>query len=183
MPTLLGHLGQMLSEKPLHDITGGEQKLVPLEVVSVLPDQQSQGPLVGFATTYTRTVTDADVALFALVTGDQNPLHLDADYAATTHYGRRTVPAMLIGGLVEAALVAALPGVTGVACKESLTFPGPAFIDEPITVTLTVQCLSADGHLVTCAVEAADPQGKPVATGEVQCHIGDLPPAPLDADA
>lgn len=146
----------------------------------MIPDQAPFRPVIGQTTLFARTITDADVALFALVTGDQHPLHLDVDYAATTHFGHRVIPAMLIGGIIEAALVEALPGVSGIANRQSLSFPTPAFVDEAaeimVSVVLIVREMSVDGRRVTYGVRATGADDVLIATGEVECLLEDLPP-------
>lgn len=120
--------------------------------------------------TATRTITDADVALFALITGDQQPLHLDVDYAETTRFAQRIVPVSLIAGLVEATLATALPAGNALVQRQMLAFPHPALIDEDLVVTLTVQAHPLAGYSC-CAVKVTRPTGEVVATGEVEAAL------------
>lgn len=117
--------------------------------------------------TATRSITDADVALFALITGDQQPLHLDADYAETTHFAQRIVPVSLICGLIEATLATALPTGNALVQRQMLTFPHPAFIDDELAVVLTLHALPQPDRWC-CAVMVRRQTGAEVAVGEVE---------------
>ena len=139
------------------------------ELAALVPGQMA---------TYSRTIKDADVALFALITGDPHPLHLDQHYAATTHFGNRVVPVTLISGVIEAALAATIPGIQGMVRCQSLEYPAPLFIDETITVTVE-HCLTSvtDGRMV-CHVIATSAAGVVVARGKTHLTIENLPPLP-----
>ncbi len=129
---------------------------------------------------YATPVTEADVALFALVTGDTHPLHLDPTYAASTQFARPTVPVGLITGLVEAALKQRLPGYRGIICRQILDFPTPAFVDDQVTVRITLTHI--DTQSAVCQVNACTEGGVTVATGTVHLRIEPLPPLPLADD-
>ena len=135
-----------------------------------------EGLVVGQTATVTRAITDADVALFALITGDHHPLHLDAHYAQSTHYGQRIVPAALISGVIEAALAENLPGRQGMVRCKRLEFLTPMAVDETLTVIITLLSLAPDEGRAHCAVVATQSDGAEVARGNVDLHIEDLPP-------
>jgi acyl dehydratase len=131
-----------------------------------------------------------DVALFALITGDQHPLHLDQHYAAATRFGRRVVPAALISGIVEAALVATIPGFidgrsaedteiedteTGLVRHQTLEYPAPAFVDDEIMVTITVLATDPASATIRCGIAATTQEGTLVARGETCLTIEHLP--------
>ena len=65
---------------------------------------------IGQSAELVRTVGEADIEAFAEVTGDKNPVHLDADYAAKTSFGERIAHGMLSAGYISAALGTTLPG-------------------------------------------------------------------------
>lgn len=129
----------------------------------------------GVTAEYIRTVSDADVALFALITGDQHPLHLSQEYAARTHFARRVVPIALISGVVEAALAAQGPGRRGLVECLSLEYPATAFVDEAITVAVTVVDADPAAARICCAITATRPDGMVVACGETRLHIEAVP--------
>jgi 3-hydroxybutyryl-CoA dehydratase len=92
---------------------------------------------IGKKATYTRTVTEQDIALFAVVSGDVNPLHLDAEFAKGTMFGERIAHGMMTGAIVSAALVMALTGPGAIYRSQSLRFRRPVKIGDVITVLAT----------------------------------------------
>ena len=80
---------------------------------------------VGDTASMTRTLREEDIKLFALVSGDVNPTHLDADFAATDIYRRVIAHGMWGGGLISAVLGTELPGPGAVYLSQSLRFIRP----------------------------------------------------------
>ena len=93
---------------------------------------------VGQSASYSRTVEDRDIRLFAEVSGDVNPVHLDEDFAAGTEFGGRIAHGMLTGAYVSAAIAMKLPGPGTVYVGQNLKFRLPVKIGDTITVTLEV---------------------------------------------
>lgn len=93
---------------------------------------------VGQTAEYSKTVTDADVMAFAGVTGDFNPVHVDAEAAAKTRFGGRIAHGMLGGGLISAAIANRLPGPGSIYLAQSLKFTAPVRLDDTVTVTVEV---------------------------------------------
>lgn len=93
---------------------------------------------VGQTAEYSKTVTDADVMAFAGVTGDFNPVHVDAEAAARTRFGGRIAHGMLGGGLISAAIANRLPGPGSIYLAQSLKFTAPVRLDDTVTVTVEV---------------------------------------------
>jgi 3-hydroxybutyryl-CoA dehydratase len=123
---------------------------------------------VGQSATYTRTIDYRHIQLFAAATGDVNPVHLDAGYAATTDFGEPIAHGMLTGGLVSAALALVLPGPGTVYLSQSLRFRAPVRIGDNITVELTVSEKNARRHWVTLDCRARNQHGKIVAQGAAE---------------
>jgi len=115
--------------------------------------------------TYTRTVSERDVTLFAAISGDVNPVHLDEEFAATTRFGGRIAHGMFTGALVSAALATVLPGPGTIYLSQSLRFTAPVKIDDTITVTLKVTAKRDSRRFVTLECEAVNQNGETVATG------------------
>jgi 3-hydroxybutyryl-CoA dehydratase len=120
---------------------------------------------VGQSAELVRTVTEADIVAFAAVTGDANPVHLDADYAATTSFGERIAHGMLSAGYISAVLGTALPGPGAIYLSQSLKFKRPVKIGDAVTARATVTEIDAAKARVTfttvCLVN-----GKAVVDGE-----------------
>lgn len=92
---------------------------------------------VGDREVWTRTITDADVVLYAGLIGDRGPLHLDEEFAATTRFGARISYGMQCGGYIGATL-AQLLGIGSAYVSQNLRFNGPVFIGDRIMVETVV---------------------------------------------
>ncbi|RMF20158.1 MAG: 3-hydroxybutyryl-CoA dehydratase [Gammaproteobacteria bacterium] len=93
---------------------------------------------VGDSVTYTRALSEDEVVLFAAVSGDVNPVHLDPDYAASTPFGERIAHGMLSGAFISAALATALPGPGTIYLEQQLKFRAPVMLRDILTVKLVV---------------------------------------------
>ena len=121
---------------------------------------------VGDRASMTRAFTQADVEAFARVSGDQNPAHLDEDYAKGTMFGTRIVHGMLSASLFSALLGTRLPGLGTIYLGQTLQFRKPVHFDEPITATVTVRDIIADRNRVVLDCLAVNAKGETVITGE-----------------
>jgi 3-hydroxybutyryl-CoA dehydratase len=120
---------------------------------------------IGLSKTYSKTLTEKDVALFAACSGDVNPVHLDKVYAATTPFGEPIGHGMWTGALVSAAIATQLPGPGSVYRSQSLQFKNPVKIGDTVTVTLVVAEIKERVKLVTLECEAHNQDGKLIAKG------------------
>lgn len=120
---------------------------------------------VGQSATYTRQATDEAIRLFAAVSGDVNPLHLDEDYAAGTRFKGRIAHGMFTGGLISAAIAMVLPGPGVVYVAQEMRFERPVRIGDTITVELTVTEKLPEKQFVKMSSTARNQLGKVVVTG------------------
>ena len=120
---------------------------------------------VGQSAELTRTVADGDLTTFAAVTGDDNPLHLDAAYAAATPFKGRIAHGMLSAGYISAVLGTKLPGPGAIYVSQTLSFRRPVRIGDAVTAAVTVSAIDAAKGRVTFATEARV-AGKVVVEGE-----------------
>ncbi len=102
--------------------------------------------------TFERSFTDADVALFAKLSGDMNPLHLDDMYALTTKFKKRLVHGMLVGSLCSQLVGMYLPGKRCLYLKQSLEFKNPVFISDSVKVVGTVVSKSESTKIIEVAI-------------------------------
>ncbi|MEG7358675.1 MaoC family dehydratase [Pseudomonas citronellolis] len=93
---------------------------------------------VGQKASFQRPVGERDIQLFAEVSGDRNPVHLDADYAATTLFKERIAHGMLSGALISAPIATTLPGPGTIYLGQSLRFTRPVKIGDVLDVELEV---------------------------------------------
>ena len=113
-----------------------------------------------------RRITARDIELFAAVSGDVNPVHLDDDFAANTVFGGRVAHGMLTGALISAALATELPGPGTVYLGQSMRFSHPVRIDDALTIRLEVSGIREDKGIVTLACAVLNQDGRTVASGE-----------------
>jgi 3-hydroxybutyryl-CoA dehydratase len=92
---------------------------------------------VGDSHVFEKTITDADVLLFAAVSGDNNPMHMNEVYARKTKFGRRIAHGALTASLVSNALTLAFPG--SIYISQYSEFTAPVFIGD--TVRAEVTCI------------------------------------------
>jgi 3-hydroxybutyryl-CoA dehydratase len=105
--------------------------------------------VVGMTAEYARTVTEADVVLFAGISGDNNPVHMNEVYAASTIFKGRIVHGMWSAGLISAALANKLPGPGTVYIGQNLKFRAPVRIGDTVTAMLTVSEIIPEKKRVT----------------------------------
>lgn len=92
----------------------------------------------GMSAVYARTVTEAEIVLFAGVSGDDNPVHLNEVYAANSMFKGRVAHGMLSAGFISAAIGTRLPGPGCVYLSQSLRFRAPVRIGDTVEARVTV---------------------------------------------
>jgi 3-hydroxybutyryl-CoA dehydratase len=122
---------------------------------------------IGDAAESRKTVSESDVYLFAGVTGDFNPLHVDAEYAKTTPFGARVAHGPLTFSLCAGLLGTELPGLGTVAVSNQITYEAPVFIGDTIAVRVEVAQLDPDRNRATMAVTWTNQSGTQVASGSM----------------
>src|SRR5213080_2650720 len=131
-------------------------------------------PAIGTQATLSRTITEDDILLFALVSGDHNPLHLDAEYAEKSLFGKRIAHGFLIGSLISAVLGNDLPGPGSIYLGQTLKFLAPIHIGDTVTVTVKVIGVREDKRLITLRTDCTNQDGVLVLTGEATVkYIGE----------
>lgn len=124
---------------------------------------------IGQRTTFTKTVTEADVYLLAGLTGDQNPLHVDAEFGKKTRFGQRVVHGVMAAGFVSAALTRL--GIGHVYVFQSLRFRHPVFIGDTVTATAEIVEKLPEKQRLRVRTVCHNQRGEQVVEGEaiLQC--------------
>ncbi|MCY1394510.1 (R)-specific enoyl-CoA hydratase [compost metagenome] len=122
---------------------------------------------VGQKATFQRDVTERDIQLFAEVSGDRNPVHLDAEYAAGTMFKERIAHGMLSGALISAAIATTLPGPGTIYLGQSLSFTRPVKLGDSLTVELEV-LEKLPKNRVKVATRVLNQNGEQVVNGEAE---------------
>lgn len=121
----------------------------------------------GDTATFTRSLTEKELVLFAAVSGDFNPVHLDAEYAADSMFGERIAHGMWSGSLISAALATVMPGPGTVYLEQSLAFKRPVKLDDTLTVNLTVTRKEPKNRVVF-QCDVMNQNNQKVVTGEAK---------------
>ena len=114
----------------------------------------------------TTAITDEMIRIFADLTGDTNPVHLDDNYAAGTRFGRRIAHGMIAASLISATLANDLPGPGTVYLSQKLQFKAPVYPGDTITTTVEVKSVRADKPIVTLATICRNQSDAVVLEGE-----------------
>jgi 3-hydroxybutyryl-CoA dehydratase len=122
----------------------------------------------GDSATYSKTLTEKDLVLFAAVSGDVNPVHLDAEFAATSMFKERIAHGMWSGSLISAALATVIPGPGTIYLGQSLRFRRPVKLGDTLTVTLTATEKQDEKKIVIFACNVVNQDGKEVVTGTAE---------------
>lgn len=93
---------------------------------------------VGQTATYSKTVEERDIQLFAAMSGDHNPVHLDAEFAARTPFRERIAHGMFSGALISAAVACELPGPGTIYLGQQMSFEKPVKLGDTLTVRLEI---------------------------------------------
>jgi 3-hydroxybutyryl-CoA dehydratase len=125
---------------------------------------------IGMRETLMKTVMETDVAGFARVSGDDNPIHLCDVYAAESPFGERIAHGLHTASLISAVLGTRLPGPGAVYRSQTLTFHAPVKIGDVVTVAVEVIELVVKGRKVRLACEARV-DGRLVLDGEAVVSV------------
>jgi 3-hydroxybutyryl-CoA dehydratase len=103
---------------------------------------------VGMTAYYARTVTEADVVLFAGISGDSNPVHMNELYAARTMFKGRIVHGMLSASFISTAIASKLPGPGSIYLSQNLKFRAPVRAGDTVEARITVTEIVAEKNRV-----------------------------------
>jgi 3-hydroxybutyryl-CoA dehydratase len=112
-----------------------------------------------------KTITEADILLFAAVSTDTNPVHISAEAAAASPFKERIAHGMLTAGLISAVLGTQLPGPGTIYLGQDLKFKAPVKIGDTVTAIVQVTAIDIVKKRVTLTTTCLV-AGKPVITGE-----------------
>ena len=121
---------------------------------------------IGRAAERARTVTEQDVLRYAELTGDFNPVHVDAEAAARSRFGERIAHGMLTAGYVSAGLGMDLPGPGAIYLGQTIRFTRPVKLGDTITARAEVTALVPEKRRATLATTCRNQHGEVVLEGE-----------------
>jgi 3-hydroxybutyryl-CoA dehydratase len=128
---------------------------------------------VGMSAEHAKTVTDTDIALFAGITGDFNPVHVDAEAASRSIFGGRIAHGMLGAGLISAAIAMKLPGPGAIYLAQSLRFTKPVRVGDTVTARVEVVEVIVAKKRVRLLTTCRNQKGETVIEGEATVMVPD----------
>lgn len=123
---------------------------------------------IGMSDSLGKTITESDVALFAGLSLDVNPLHLNEEYAKTTMFKGRIAHGMIGAGLISAVLGTRLPGMGTIYLSQDLKFLAPVHIGDTITAKVEVTELIDAKKMVKLRTTCTNQDGVIVIDGEAK---------------
>ena len=131
---------------------------------------------VGQRASRSLTLTAEHVRKFAEISGDRNPLHFDAAFAARTKFGRLVVQGGLTTGLLHALVAMDMPGPGTVFLSQSWKFTAPVYIDDTITASAEVLSVHASKPVTQLTIRVTRQTGEVVLEGEAWCYTFETRP-------
>lgn len=123
---------------------------------------------IGDKAAMSKTISEHDVYAYAGVTGDFNPVHVNAEFAKESIFGERIAHGMISAGLISAVLGTELPGIDTIYMNQNLSFLAPVKYGD--TLTATVECLEKDDakHRIIFKTTVTNQNGKIVTDGKAR---------------
>ena len=136
--------GRLIPPAPSPKKTTGQQRDAAMNSGTFFEDLQ-----VGQTASLGKTITEADILMYAAVSMDTNPVHLNAEAAKQSVFGERIAHGMLSAGLISAVLGTQLPGPGTIYLRQSLRFAAPVKIGDTVTATVEVTALQPERKRAT----------------------------------
>ena len=121
---------------------------------------------LGDTASLSRIISDADIRAFAELSGDDNPVHLDDDFARTTRFGRRIAHGMLGASLISTVLGTKLPGQGAIYLSQTIQFLAPVFPGDTVTAKVTVTKVKEGKPILTLETICENQRGETLIKGE-----------------
>ena len=125
---------------------------------------------VGMTATYARTITETEIVLFAGISGDDNPVHINQEFAEQTPFKGRIAHGVLTSALVSTVLGTRLPGPGAILLSLSFRFKAPVRANDTVTARVTVREIDLEKRRVTLQA-ACTVNGLPVLEGDAEVKV------------
>ena len=120
---------------------------------------------IGDSASFAKTITEGDIMLYAGISGDFNPAHMDAESAKKGMFGQRIAHGMLSAGFISNVLGNQLPGPGTIYMGQELRFIKPVFIGDTVTATVTVKEKIEEKNRLKLETVVTNQRGEAVITG------------------
>jgi 3-hydroxybutyryl-CoA dehydratase len=121
---------------------------------------------IGDVAEFSKTVSESDIYLYAGVTGDFNPAHINEDYAKQTFFKTRIAHGMLSAGFISTVIGNKLPGTGTIYVTQNLSFLAPVRIGDTITARIEIVDIVDEKNRVRLKTTCFNQEGTPVLEGE-----------------
>ena len=125
---------------------------------------------VGQKAVLTKKITENDINRFSEITGDDNPVHVNEDFAKHTIFKKRIAHGFLSASLISSVIATKLPGPGSIYINQSLKFLAPVYIDEEISVNVIVLEINSEKKIVKLLTECFKSEKK-ILTGEAEILV------------
>lgn len=120
---------------------------------------------VGEHAAFSKTISESDVYLFAGITGDFNPAHVNQPYAEKTFFKARIAHGILVAGLLSAVMAGQLPGPGAVYVHQRLDFKAPVYIGDTVTARVEILAVDYDTNRAELRTTCINQNGETVVDG------------------
>ena len=120
---------------------------------------------IGQSAEFTKTISETDVYLFAGVTGDFNPAHVNTQYAEGTFFKKRIAHGMLSASLISTVLGTHLPGQGSIYAEQNVRFKSPVYFGDTITAKVEVEEINIEKNRVKLKTTCTNQDGVLVVDG------------------
>jgi len=124
-----------------------------------------EGFMAGQEAEASKCFTMEDVRQFARLSGDDNPLHVDEEYAERGRFGRCVVHGMLVSGLISKVLGTQLPGEGSIYMEQKLSFRKPVYVGDTVTARVRITEIQPEKRIITLETNVYDQEEKCVILG------------------
>ncbi|TNM63402.1 MaoC family dehydratase [Aliirhizobium smilacinae] len=132
---------------------------------------------VGDKVAISKTITEADGALYIAATGDFGPVHVDEVYAGATRFGKRLAPGIMVAGLCTSILTSELVGVVGISIEDRFWFTGPVVYGDTITFEVWIAEKREENRTIIWQASARNEDGLEVLKAEATLKFPRKKPA------
>ena len=126
---------------------------------------------VGQTASLLKTVTEKDLDLFIEITGDKNPLHVDADFAQQTFFGQRIAHGMLSASLFSTLVGMHLPGVGAIYKSQTIEFIRPVFVGNTLKACLEITAIDPENEQIELNSWIENQDGETVIAGKTTASL------------
>ncbi len=126
---------------------------------------------VGQEAAFAKTITEADIAHFVAITGDTNPLHVDAEFAARTFFGERIAHGMLSASLLSTLMGLHLPGIGAIYRSQSLEFLRAVHIGDTLTARCRIETIDPGAESIEFDCRVENQRGELVIRGKATAGL------------